>query len=112
MVFGVRLTAPTENNVFDAAPLSAGVDTEAPSPIATALADTVPDTGTAAVAPVTFACGMVGGMAMGAAFALAVVGVPEMAMVTTVLLVRVASAAVNPAGNPVTAKFAGVIAAA
>ena len=113
VVVGARVTALTVIDIFVGAPLTAGgVDTVAPSPFATALAVTVPDTGTATVAPVTFACGMVAGMLMVAAFALAVVGRPEMAMVTVVLSARVASAAVNPAGNPEMMKFAGVIVAA
>jgi len=82
----------------------------APSPRATALADTVPDTATAAPAPVTFACAMVAGRVRDAALALNVVGVPEMATVTTVLLVRVADPTVSPAGNPVIpVKFAPVM---
>jgi len=47
---------------------------------------------------------------MVAALAEAVVGVPEMATVTTVPLVRVAAPTVSPAGNPVIpVKFAPVI---
>jgi len=89
-------------------PLTAvGCDTVAPTPFATALVVTVPDTVMAAVAPITFACGIAGTVTV-AVFALYVVGEPLMLTVTTDALVRVAAAAVNPAGNPVTAKFAGV----
>ena len=73
----------------------------APSPRATALAVIVPDTATAAVAPVTFACAMVAGLVTFAVLVFAVVGVPVMATVTTVPLVRVADPTVSPAGNPV-----------
>ena len=90
-------------------PFTVGVVTVDPSPIATALAVIVPDTATAAVAPVTFPCGIVAGLVMDAVLVFAVVGVPVMATVTTVPLVRVAVPAVNPAGSPDTAKFAAVM---
>ena len=90
-------------------PLTAGVDTVAPSPLATALADIVPETATAAVAPVTLPCATVAGRVTVTALVLNVVGIPEMEIVTTVPLVLTAVAAVSPAGNPDTAKLAAVI---
>jgi len=86
--------------------------TAAPSPFATALAKTVPDTNTEPPAPVTLAPGIVEGIPSAAVLALNVVGVPETVTVTTVLLVRTAAAALSPGGSPVTAKLAGVIDAA
>ena len=110
VVVGESVTAPTVIAFAKGVPLCAGVDTVAPSPIATALAAIVPDTATAAVAPVTFPCGIVAGLVMDAVLVFAVVGVPVMATVTTVPLVRVAEPTVSPAGNPVIpVKFEPVI---
>ena len=81
----------------------------APAPRSTALAVNVPDTATGALAPVTLPCGMLAGSVRFTAFVVRVVGVPEIATVTSVALVRVAAAAVSPAGSPVTAKFAAVM---
>ena len=111
-VTGVRVTAFTVIEVDKGVPLTVGVDTAAPSPIATALAVTVPDTATAAVASVTFACAMVEGTVIAVVFALANLGAPLMVIVTTVLLVRVAASATIPLGNPEMAKLAAVIVAA
>ena len=107
----VTLTAFTVMLLEVGVPLCAGAPlTGRPSPFATALAVIVPDTVTAADAPDTFLAAMVEGRVMFGALVEAVVGVPEMAIVTTVPLVRVAAAAVSPAGNPpVRAKSAGVI---
>ena len=80
-----------------------------PSPLATALAVTVPVGDIAAAAPLKLAAGIDAGYAMVAALVDAVVGVPEMATVTTVGLVRVAAPTLNPADNPVIlVKFAAV----
>jgi len=116
VVFGVSVTATTVIDVAVGMPvgvsLTAGIDTVAPSPIATALAVTVPDTVTAAVAPLTFSCATVEGIVIVLALALYVVGAPVIGTVTVVMPVSVAVPAVNPSGNPLTAKFAGVIVAA
>ena len=64
----------------------------------------VPLTATAAVAPVTFACGMVAGRVRFTVLEFAVVGVPVMLMATVPLFIRVAVPAVSPAGSPDTAK--------
>ena len=109
VVVGVRVTAPTVMLFWVGVPLTAGVDTVAPSPDATALVSIVPETATAAVAPVTFACATVAGLVIAVVVVLAVVGVPVMLTVTVVPLVREAVAAVNPAGSPETAKFAAVM---
>ena len=109
VVVGVSVTPPTVMLVCVGVPLTAGVVTVAPVPRDTALAVIVPDTLTAADAPVTLACGMVAGRVMFAVLVLAVVGVPVMAILTSVFDARVAAAAVNPAGKPDTAKFAGVM---
>ena len=52
---GVRVTALTLIPVWVGVPLTPGLETVAPLPIATAPAETVPLTATAAVAPVTLA---------------------------------------------------------
>ena len=83
--------------------------TAAPSPLSTALVMTEPDRVIAAVAPVTFAAGMDVGSVNMIALLLYVVGVPVMATVTTVPLVRCAVPAVNPGGRFVTAKLDAVI---
>ena len=80
--------------------------TAAPSPLSTGPAETVPETGTAAPAPVTLAAATVVGTVMFATVALAAVGVPVMATVTTVLLVRVTVPEDSPAGRLDTAKLA------
>ena len=91
-------------------PLTAGAVTVAPSPLATALAVIVPETLTAPpVTPVKLACGIVEGRVMVTALVLAVVGVPVMATVTTVPLVRVTVPDDSPAGKPCTAKLAAVM---
>jgi len=90
-------------------PFTVGAFTADPSPIATALAVIVPDTATAAVAPVTLPCATVEGAVMFGAVVEAVVGAPDILMVTVVAFVRDAVAAVNPAGNPDTVKFVDVI---
>ena len=112
VVVGESETAITVIDAAAGVPLTTkAVDTAAPSPIATALAVTVPDTVTAAVAPVTFACATVEGTVIVLVLALYVVGVPVIGTVTTVLLVRTAVPAVSPGGRVdwVGAKFAGVI---
>ena len=83
--------------------------TSAPVPFAIALAVIIPDGVTGEVAPVMFAAGIVVGRVMFVVVVLTVVGLPVMVMVATVPLVRCAAAAVNPAGNPETAKLAGVM---
>ena len=104
------VTAFTVMLVCVGVPLTVGTPlTAAPSPLATALALTVPVGVIAAVAPVTLPCGIEAGSPIFTALALYVVGVPDMETVTTVLLVLTAVAAVNPAGSPETAKLAGVI---
>ena len=70
VVVGVRVTAPTVMLLVVGVPLTAGVDTVAPSPLATAPAEMLPETATAAVAPVTFACATVAGTVIFAALAL------------------------------------------
>jgi len=91
-------------------PLTVGAPlTAAPSPIATALAVTVPVSDIAFVAPVTFAAGILLGNVIVLVFTLYVVGVPVIATVTTVPLVRVAVPAVRPGGKLLTAKFEAVI---
>ena len=110
VVVGVSVTPPTVMLLAVGVPLTAGCVTVAPSPLAMLIA-TVGTVGTiGAVAPVMLAAGIVSGNASVAA--VAAVGVPVIATVTTVPLVRVAVAAVSPAGNPDTAKFAAVIVAA
>ena len=107
------VTAFTVMLVCVGVPFTVGAPlTAAPSPRATALAETIPVGVIAAVAPVTFACGIEAGSVTFTALALYVVGVPVIVTVTTVPLVLVAVAAVNPAGSPVTAKLAGGIVAA
>jgi len=90
-------------------PFTVGVVTVAPSPFATALAVTMLFTVTAAPAPVTLAAATVAGTVNVGALEVAVVGVPVMLIVTAVLLVRDAVAALNPAGKPDTVKFAAVM---
>ena len=80
-------------------PLTAGAETAAPLPLATALAVTVPDGVILAAAPVTCEDGMLAGKEIFTGFALYVVGVPVMATVTTVLPVRVTVPRDNPAGK-------------
>jgi len=88
-------------------PLTAGVETVAPVPLATVI-EPIATVGTiAAVAPVTLAAGILEGT-VGFAVA-AAVGVPVMLIVTTVPLVRVAVPAVKPAGKFDTVKFAAVM---
>ena len=92
-----------------------GVDgplTAAPAPRATALAVTVPARGIWLVAPVTLAGGIFVDSVILVVLELAVVGVPVMGMVTTVLFVRTAVPAVSPGGKPDATKLAGVIVAA
>jgi len=109
VVVGESVTAPTVMLLDVGVPLTLGCVTVAPSPIATALAVIVPDTATAAVALLTFACATVEGKLIVAVLVEAVVGVPEMVKVTTVPLVLFVAETLKPAGNPVTAKFAAVM---
>ena len=74
---------------------------------ATALAVTAPVRVIALIAPVTLDAGIVAGRVI--FIAPAVVGVPLMATVTTVALVRDAAVAVSPAGKPDTAKSGAFI---
>ena len=85
--------------------------TVAPSPLATALAVTVPVGVIALVAPVTLRAGILVGSVMSLVLALYVVGVPVIGTVTSVLLVRTAVPRFKPGGRLglLTAKSAGVI---
>jgi len=107
-VAGSSVTAFTVMVFCVGVPFTKGIVTDAPSPIATALAVMAPDTATAAVAPVTFAAAMVEGSVMFTAFALYVVGLPVMLKVTTVPLVLFVAVTLNPAGNPETLKSSAV----
>jgi len=110
VVVGESVTAFTVMDVaVGSVALTVGVDTEAPSPIATALADTVPDTVTAAVASLTFACATDVGTVIVLVLALYVVGVPVIRTVTLVASVRVAVPGFSPGGRLDGTKFAGVI---
>jgi hypothetical protein len=77
--------------------------------LAIALAVTVPVGVIAFIAPVTLVAGILVGKVIVLVFALYVVGVPEMATITTVLLTRVAVPAVKPGGRLLMAKFDAVI---
>ena len=107
---------PVMLSVFSVMPVDVGVPldvgaplTAAPSPIPTLLALTVPETATAAVAPVTLAAATVPGIVRVRLLALYALGAPVIGTVTTVLLVRVAVPALSPPGRFDTAKFAGVM---
>ena len=78
----------------------------------------LPVTGPAVIVPVgtsaffatkKLVAGMLDARVRVTVFELAVVGVPDMGMVTTVLLVLIAVPAVNPAGRPETVKLDAVI---
>jgi len=105
----LRVTGLTVMLFVVGVPLTAGVDTAEPSPLATALVLTVPVRVTAVVAPLTLPEGIVAGSVMAVAVELNVVGVPVTVMVTTVSLVRAAVPADRPAGSPLTAKLPAVI---
>ena len=91
-------------------PLTVGAPlTAAPSPIATALAVTVPVGVIAHIEPVTLVAEILVGSVIVLVLALYVVGVPVMGTVTTVLFVLVAVPAVNPGGRLLTAKCDAVI---
>jgi len=110
VVVGESVTAPTVIEFCVGVPLTAGVDTVAPSPIATALVESVAGvTDTLEVAPVTLANGTADTGDKVAPTVEEVVGAPLMAMVTTVLLVRTAAAALSPAGRPSIIKCDAVI---
>ena len=83
--------------------------TATPSPIATALVVTVPVGVIALVAPVTLEAGMLDGRESVVVLALTVVGVPVIATVTTVSLVRTAVPAISPGGRFKTEKLEAVI---
>ena len=84
-----------------------GPETAAPSPLATALAVTVPVVEIGEVAPVTLTAGMTPGTLI-VVPELAVVGVPLIGTVTTVELVLTAVPAVTPAGKPAIVKWVGL----
>ena len=90
-------------------PLTVGAEGADWSPFATALAVIVPVGVIFAVAPVTFAIGILVGKVIVAVLAFAAVGVPVIETVTTVLLVLTAVPGVNPAGRPETAKSVAMI---
>ena len=100
--FNVRLFALVDCTV--GAPL-----TDAPSPLATALAVTVPVGVIALVALTTLRAGILAGNVTVLVLALYVVGVPVIGTVTTVALVRTAVPEVKPGGKLLTAKSAVVI---
>ena len=79
------VTAPTVMEVAVGEPLTAGKPlTAAPSPLATALAVTMPDTPVTALAPVKFPAGKDVGNVNVVVVGLCVVGVPVMGTVTAV----------------------------
>jgi len=79
--------------------------TAAPSPLSISLAVMVPVGVIAAVAPITFTAGMLDARVRVLTFALYVVGVPEIGMVTVVLFVLNAVPAVSPGGRLPTVKL-------
>ena len=106
-VLGVRVTTPTVIPVCVGVPLTAGTLTAAPSPLATALATTVPVGIMAGVWTVTCEDGMLTGRVIVLVLALYAVGLPETATVTTVLFVRTAAATISPGGRFDTVKLDG-----
>ena len=105
----VTVTAPTVIEVCVGVPLTAGVVTVAPVPLATSLTVALPVTATAAVAPDIFAAGIKVAAVIVAMLVVWVVGVPLILTLTTVLLYLDIVPAVNPAGSPDTAKLDDVM---
>ena len=83
--------------------------TAAPSPLATALAVTMPTHGITSIAPDTLATSMLFGSSTVCGLTVYIFGFPVMAMVTTPSLIRTAGAWFKPGGKLPTVKFAGMI---
>ena len=106
----LRVTGLTVMELDVGVPFTVGTVAMAePSPLATAPADIVPLTGTFVAAPLTLELRMLAGRVMFVEPDAAVVGVPVMVKVTTVLLVRVVDDTESPAGKFDTEKWELVI---